>query len=77
MDSMIPEQAFSPVESGKQPKAVNVPNGKPPKGALGTMWFVVPGALLGLIALVPIFFLLNTWRRNRAIERRYRAERGL
>jgi hypothetical protein len=77
MDSMIPEQAFSPVESGKQPKAVNVPNGKPPKGALSTMWFVVPGALLGLIALVPIFFLLNTWRRNRAIERRYRAERGL
>jgi hypothetical protein len=37
VDSMIPEQAFSPVESGKQPKAVNVPNGKPPKGALSTL----------------------------------------
>ena len=77
VDSMIPEQAFSPVESGKPPKAIVVPNGKPPKGALSTMWFIVPGVLLGLIALVPILFLLNTWRRNRAIERRYRAERGL
>lgn len=77
VDSMIPEQAFSPVASGKQPKAVNVPNGKQPKGALSTLWFVVPGALLALIVLVPMLVLLNTWRRNRAIERRYRAERGL
>jgi hypothetical protein len=38
---------------------------------------VVPGALLVLIVLVPIVVLLNTWRRNRAIERRYRTERGL
>jgi len=37
----------------------------------------VPGALLALIVLVPLVFLLNNWRKQRAIERRYRAERGL
>jgi len=77
VDSMIPEQAFAPAASAKSPKPVNVPNGKPPAGALSQKWFIVPGVLLALIALVPILFLLNTWRRNRAIERRYRAERGL
>jgi hypothetical protein len=77
VDSMIPEQAFAPATPAKSPKPVNVPNGKPPAGALSQKWFIVPGVLLGLIALAPILILLNTWRRNRAIERRYRAERGL
>jgi hypothetical protein len=78
VDSMIPEQAFeasTPPE--KAQKQAKVPNGQLPKGKLSTLWFIVPGTLLALIALVPVLFLLNTWRRNRAIARRYRAERGL
>jgi len=75
VDSMIPEQAFEPSAPAKKP--VKVPNGQGLKGTLSPLWFIVPGALLALIALVPILVLLNTWRRNRAIERRYRAERGL
>jgi hypothetical protein len=77
VDSMIPEQAFEAAAPAKSPKPVNVPNGRPPAGTLSPLWFIVPGVLLALIALVPILILLNTWRRNRAIERRYRAERGL
>ncbi len=77
VDSMIPEQAFAPTEQPKTKHPVPVANGRGPKGALSPKWFIVPGVLLALIALVPIVVLLNTWRRNRAIERRYRAERGL
>jgi hypothetical protein len=77
VDSMIPEQVFSPTPSAAPAKTTTVANGKQPSGALSPLWFVVPGVLLGLIALVPIAVLLNAWRRNRAIERRYRAERGL
>jgi hypothetical protein len=77
VDSMIPEQAFAPTAPAETKKPVNVANGRGPKGALSPKWFIVPGVLLALIALVPILILLNTWRRNRAIERRYRAERGL
>jgi hypothetical protein len=77
VDSMIPEQAFAPSPPTKAQKPVAVPNGQGLKGTLRPLWFIVPGALLALIALVPILVLLNTWRRNRAIERRYRAERGL
>src|SRR5206468_4831596 len=78
IDSMIPEQGFEPTSpAGGHTKRVAVPNGQAPKGTLSPLWFVVPGVLLALIALVPIAVLLNTWRRNRAIDRRYRAERGL
>jgi hypothetical protein len=77
VDSMIPEQAFEPSTPTKAQKPVNVPNGRGLTGTLSPLWFIVPGALLALIALVPILVLLNAWRRNRAIERRYRAERGL
>jgi hypothetical protein len=78
VDSMTVEQAYgASTPSAKNPKPVKVPNGEPPKGKLSTLWFIVPGVLLALIALVPVLFLLNTWRRNRAINRRYRAERGL
>jgi hypothetical protein len=78
VDSMIPEQAFAPTAPPPKTKhPVPIANGRGPKGTLSPKWFIVPGVLLGLIALVPVLVLLNTWRRNRAIERRYRAERGL
>jgi len=78
VDSMIPEQGFAPTpsESGKRIKSA----GEEPIAATrgGNNWlYVVPGALLALIVILPAFVLLNNWRKNRAIERRYRAERGL
>jgi hypothetical protein len=78
VDSMIPEQGFAPTPSGG--KSANGGGQEEPVSARasGNRWlFIVPGALLALIVLVPLVFLLNHWRKNRAIERRYRAERGL
>jgi hypothetical protein len=72
VDSMVPEHVFSPVGQGKPPKAS--PNAKPeyPKGRLSPLWFVIPGVLLALAILTPLSFALASWRRNRAIARRYR-----
>ena len=78
--SMTPQHVFSPAPtqavhrspkhgSGQQVKIIN--------GALSLWWLVVPAALLALVVLIPVGVLLNNWRRNRAVERRYRAERGL
>jgi hypothetical protein len=33
---------------------------------LGSIWFVLPGAILGLIVLVPIGFVIVQWRRGRS-----------
>jgi hypothetical protein len=82
IDSMAPEHVFAPAEppsaAQKAPKPLPK-NFKPQyaRGRLSPLWFVIPGALLGLIVLVPLLIVLLTWRRNRAIERRYRQERGL
>jgi hypothetical protein len=78
VDSMIPEQGFAPSPSGGG-KGTKSANGEPQvKLRSGNNWlYVVPGVLLALIVIVPAFVLLNNWRKHRAIERRYRAERGL
>lgn len=82
IDSMAPEHVFAPAEppsaAQKAPKPLPK-NFKPAyaRGRLSPLWFVIPGALLGLIVLVPLLVVLLSWRRNRAIERRYRRERGL
>src|SRR4051794_16436528 len=60
VDSMVPEQGFAPSEPDKAAKKAGpVPNGVAAKGKLSPLWFVVPGFLLALIALVPVLFLLN------------------
>jgi hypothetical protein len=82
IDSMAPEQVFAPAEppsaAQKAPKPLPK-NFKPQyaRGRLSPLWFAIPGALLGLIVLVPLLIVLLSWRRSRAIERRYRRERGL
>ena len=82
IDSMAPEHVFAPAEppsaAQKAPKPLPK-NFKPEyaRGRLSPLWFVIPGAVLGLIILVPLLIALLAWRRNRAIERRYRQERGL
>jgi hypothetical protein len=78
VDSMIPEQSFEASPAGG--KSANGGGEEEPVSARasGNRWlFIVPGALLALIVIVPVVFLLNNWRKHRAIERRYRAERGL
>jgi hypothetical protein len=79
IDSMIPEQAFEPAPSGgKSAKGAAAQQESRSSRERGNQWFyVIPGGLLALIVIVPTVFLLNNWRRHRAIERRYRAERGL
>jgi hypothetical protein len=79
VDSMVPEQVFAPAApstpKAAKPQPVNVPNYS--RGRLSPLWFVIPGALLGLVILAPLAVVLLSWRRSRAIERRYRRERGL
>jgi hypothetical protein len=83
VDSMIPEQGFeaspTPAKSGGKTKSAGAQEQQPAVSSRsGNNWlYVVPGALLALIVLVPAFVLTNNWRKHRAIERRYRAERGL
>jgi hypothetical protein len=79
VDSMIPEQGFEPTPSGSGKGTKSAAREEPTTSSRsGNNWlYVVPGALLALIVVVPLFVLLNNWRKHRAIERRYRAERGL
>lgn len=77
VDSMVPEHVFG-AEAPPTRKVEPVPPGfkpKAPRGALGPIWFIVPGALLALVLLVPAGFALRTWLRHRSIEKRYREGR--
>ena len=78
VDSMIPEQSFEPAPSGGKSANGGGQEAQVTSRSSGNRWlFIVPGSLLALIVIVPLVFLLNNWRKQRAIERRYRAERGL
>jgi hypothetical protein len=75
VDSMVPEQAFGPsATAAPKPLPPNF-KGKEPKARLSPLYFIVPGALLGLVVLVPLSIALFHLVRTRRIERRYR--RGL
>jgi hypothetical protein len=78
VDSMAPEQTFGPSAPAPTVPKLTVTNGKAagPHAVLGPIWIIVPAGLLALIVLVPLAVLLNNWRKTRAIERRYRRERG-
>jgi hypothetical protein len=79
VDSMIPEQGFAPAPSGGKgaKSAAGEEDTVKPRDSGNPWLYFVPGTLLALIVILPTAFLLNNWRKNRAIERRYRAERGL
>ena len=65
VDSMIPEQGFAPRRRSRTRARRRRPGAERSaraEGEAGPLWFIVPGALLALIALVPVLFLLNTWR---------------
>jgi len=79
--SITPQHIFSPAPT-KPVRATpgRKPVSQPPikiMNGISLWWLAVPAGLLALIVLIPVGVALNTWRRNRAIERRYRAERGL
>ena len=76
VDSMVPEHVFggpSP-PAGTTPK-VHATSTPGEHARLSPLWFIIPGALLGLVIVVPLLLALNSWRRSRAIERRYRRGR--
>jgi hypothetical protein len=79
VDSMIPEQGFAPEPSGGKgaKSAAGEEETVKPRNTGNAWLYFVPGTLLALIVILPTAFLLNNWRKHRAIERRYRAERGL
>ena len=76
---MVPEHIFSPEQKAKPAKPSKGPQPLPkpeyPHGKLSPLWFAIPGTLLGLAVLVPLLIALLSWRRSRAIERRYRDDR--
>jgi hypothetical protein len=76
VDSMVPEQAFGPSAAAKAPKPLPKNfKGEGPKGELSPLYIIIPGALLGLVVVVPLLIaLFHVWR-TWTIERRYR--RGL
>jgi len=78
VDSMVPEHVFGPSTppSATPARTPVTGNAKGLHGRLSPLWFIIPGGLLGLVLLVPLLFALNSWRRSRAIERRFRQERG-
>jgi hypothetical protein len=78
VDSFVPERVYAPSEPTAAPseRKVQPPvaNLKPeyPSGRLNPLWFAVPGAILGLIILVPLVVLLIHWRRGARAEKAYR-----
>jgi hypothetical protein len=77
IDSLYPAATFA----GEGAKVVG-PNdfvaqrysGDAGESRLSAVWFVLPGAILGLILLVPVGFAITSWRRGRR-ERPSEAER--
>jgi hypothetical protein len=76
VDSMVPEQVFGP-SGGARTSTLSAAQKRSvgDKPVLSPVWFIIPGALLALIVLVPLVILIRTWLRHRAIERRYREGR--
>jgi hypothetical protein len=75
VDSMVPEQSFSPpARKAAKPLPPNF-KATPPRGALGPIWFIVPAILLGIAVLTPIGFGVRSILRHRSIARRYREGR--
>ena len=75
VDSIVPEQAFSPpARKAAKPLPPNF-KAKQPHGALGPIWFIVPALLLGVAVLTPVGFAVRSVLRHRSIERRYRERR--
>ena len=75
VDAVVPQATFAP--EGKAPSsnlhAVNdfkpALVGQAGRAQLSTWWFLLPGALLGLVVLVPLALLVGSWVRKRRVPR--------
>ena len=74
VDSMYAEDVFGGGGSAAGRTKTTAAAGEPeyPRGRLSPAWIAVPAALLALVVLVPLGYALFSWRRQRAIDRRYR-----
>jgi len=74
VDSMYAEDVFGGGPSAPKAAATTTA-GEPlgPRGRLSPLWIALPLGLLALVIVVPVGIGLLSWRRQRAIERRYRA----
>jgi hypothetical protein len=76
IDSMVAEDFFG--AGSAKPRTTKAAQGATtaagPRGRLDPTWIALPLALLALIVLVPAAIGVVTWRRQRAIDRRYRAQ---
>lgn len=71
VESFIPERIYPPVAETRNRQAA--PRPPTATGArLSAYWFVVPGLLLSLIALVPLAASVVNWRRGVRAEKAYR-----
>jgi hypothetical protein len=76
VDSMYAEDVFGGGgDASAEGKTKTTAAGEPayPRGRLSPAWIAVPAALLALVVLVPVGYGLVSWRRQRAIDRRYRS----
>jgi hypothetical protein len=74
VDSMYAEDVFG--GGSAAPKAsVRTATGDAlgPRGRLSPLWIALPIGLLALVIVVPVGIGILSWRRQRAIDRRYRA----
>jgi hypothetical protein len=76
IDSMLAEDFFGPGSSRPRTTRGSQANAPAagPRGRLDPLWIALPLGLLALIVLVPAGIGVVTWRRQRAIDRRYRAQ---
>jgi hypothetical protein len=72
VDSFIPERVYVPPAAEKPGRDAAPQPSSVPKARLSAWWFVVPGALLSLIVLVPAGIAILSWRRGVRAEKAYR-----
>jgi hypothetical protein len=75
VDSMYAEDVFGGGSAAPKPKPTTSASDEPlgPHGQLSPLWIAVPIGLLALVFVVPAAIGIFSWRRQRAIDRRYRS----
>lgn len=74
IDSMYAEDVFAVAPANPEKNAAErEAAAADPDEPLSPLWIALPLGLLGLVFAVPVAIVLVTWRRQRSIDRRYRA----
>jgi hypothetical protein len=72
VDAFIPERVYTPPSAEKPDRTATPQPSSVPTARLSGWWFIVPGALLSLIVLVPLSVALVHWRRGVRADKAYR-----